>query len=521
MDHEKIKQAVRMILEAVGEDPDREGLLDTPRRVADMYEEILAGIGQDPGRFLDITFEEHHKEMVVLQNIPLHSLCEHHMLPFFGRVHIGYIPRGRIVGVSKLARLTDMLSKRLQVQERLTSQIADALQERLNPLGCGVVVEAEHLCYDRRTEVLTPEGWVRFDELRPGVEVAQVDPETLEMSFTAPTAYVRYLYEGEMIHWRSKNVDLLVTPDHRMVFKSEWAFVTDPASPWTTDHAANMPARFYVPQAVYWPATDVAQVELGGQVISGDDYARFMGAWLSEGCTRVGKHDVVISQNIGAFEESIWALLQQLPFRFHRFIQANRPQHIHFVSTARQLHEALKPFGKSGDKYVPTIIKAMSARQIKLFLDWFAMGDGHRYRHAPLRIQYVSKSARLIDDIQELMLRVGQTASTQQYTGHSRIEIRTHKQRLGAGYKWYGKLIPRHRTTELFNDEVFCVSVPKGALLVRRNGRPVVSGNCMVMRGIQRPGSRMVTSAMRGLFRDNPSTRTEFLSIIHHRLNED
>jgi dihydropteroate synthase len=146
MDHQKIKDAVRMILEAVGEDPDREGLRDTPRRVAEMYEEILAGNTQDAGRFLDVTFEEHHKEMVVLQNIPLHSLCEHHMLPFSGQVHIGYIPRGRIVGVSKLARLTDMLSRRLQVQERLTSQIADALMERLNPLGCGVVVEAEHFC---------------------------------------------------------------------------------------------------------------------------------------------------------------------------------------------------------------------------------------------------------------------------------------------------------------------------------------------------------------------------------------
>src|SRR5438046_3439891 len=113
MDQEKVKQAVRLISEAVGEDPEREGLRDTPRRVAEMYAELLGGIGQDAGRFLERTFEEQHKEMVVLQNIPLHSLCEHHMLPFFGMVHVGYIPRGRIVGVSKLARLTDLLSRRL------------------------------------------------------------------------------------------------------------------------------------------------------------------------------------------------------------------------------------------------------------------------------------------------------------------------------------------------------------------------------------------------------------------------
>src|SRR3954453_7223146 len=108
MDQDKIKQAVRLILEAVGEDPDREGLRDTPRRVAEMYEEILAGIGTDPGQVLAVTFEEQHKEMVVLRDVPFHSLCEHHMLPFSGVAHIGYIPRGRIVGISKLARLVDL-----------------------------------------------------------------------------------------------------------------------------------------------------------------------------------------------------------------------------------------------------------------------------------------------------------------------------------------------------------------------------------------------------------------------------
>ncbi len=150
METGKIQAAVRLILEAVGEDPDREGLRDTPRRVADMYTEILAGIGQDARPLLAVTFEEHHKEMVVLRDIPLYSLCEHHLLPFHGFAHIGYIPRGRIVGLSKLARLTDLLSRRLQVQERLTSEIADALIEGLGPVGCGVVIEAEHLCMAMR-----------------------------------------------------------------------------------------------------------------------------------------------------------------------------------------------------------------------------------------------------------------------------------------------------------------------------------------------------------------------------------
>ena len=152
MDREKIEQGVRLILEGVGEDLEREGLVDTPRRVASMYEEILAGIGQDPVEVLSVTFGEDHDEMIMVKDIPLYSMCEHHLMPFIGRAHVAYIPSesGRITGISKLARVVDVLTKRLQVQERLTTQIADALEGALNPQGVMVVVEAEHLCMSMR-----------------------------------------------------------------------------------------------------------------------------------------------------------------------------------------------------------------------------------------------------------------------------------------------------------------------------------------------------------------------------------
>jgi GTP cyclohydrolase I len=146
LDREKIVAAVRMILEAVGEDPEREGLVDTPRRVADMYEEIFAGLKTDPADYLSVGFEEHHKEMVILRDIPFNSVCEHHLLPFVGRAHVGYIPAGRIVGLSKLARVVEGFARRPQLQERLTSQIADTIVETLNPRGVGVVIEAQHFC---------------------------------------------------------------------------------------------------------------------------------------------------------------------------------------------------------------------------------------------------------------------------------------------------------------------------------------------------------------------------------------
>jgi GTP cyclohydrolase I len=150
IDRPAAEAAVRQLLRAIGEDPDRPGLVDTPRRIADMYAEVFAGLRQDPAELLDVSFYDEHQEMVVLRDVRFESMCEHHLLPFYGLAHIGYIPSGRIVGISKLARAVELLASRPQVQERLTSQIADLLMERLRPIGVGVVVVAEHHCMTMR-----------------------------------------------------------------------------------------------------------------------------------------------------------------------------------------------------------------------------------------------------------------------------------------------------------------------------------------------------------------------------------
>ncbi|MGQ9673068.1 MAG: GTP cyclohydrolase I FolE [Candidatus Aminicenantales bacterium] len=151
MDLKKIERGVRLVLEGVEEDPGRPGLKDTPRRVARMFREILGGVKENPAKHLRVIQSEKHDEMVLIKNIPLYSMCEHHLLPFAGVAHVAYIPRaGRIVGLSKIARVVDCLSRRLQVQERLTKQIADILDEHLKPLGVMVVIEAEHMCMSMR-----------------------------------------------------------------------------------------------------------------------------------------------------------------------------------------------------------------------------------------------------------------------------------------------------------------------------------------------------------------------------------
>ena len=150
IDSARVEAAVRELLVSIGEDPRREGLVDTPRRIADMYAEIFGGRMIDPTEYLKVGFEVAHDEMVILRNIPFYSMCEHHFLPFHGEAHVGYVPDGRVVGISKLARVVEAFARRPQIQEQLTSQVANAIMDELHPDGVAVVVEAEHLCMTMR-----------------------------------------------------------------------------------------------------------------------------------------------------------------------------------------------------------------------------------------------------------------------------------------------------------------------------------------------------------------------------------
>jgi GTP cyclohydrolase I len=151
VDKKKIEKAVRDILVAVGEDPSRHDIKDTPRRVAEMYEEILGGTRANPEKELEVVFEKDHDEIILLKNIPLYSVCEHHLLPFVGKAHVAYMPsNNRVTGLSKLARVVDLYARRLQVQERLTTDIAEVVMRKLKPKGVLVIIEAEHLCMSMR-----------------------------------------------------------------------------------------------------------------------------------------------------------------------------------------------------------------------------------------------------------------------------------------------------------------------------------------------------------------------------------
>ncbi len=174
IDQEKIKKAVREILEAIGENPERQGLRETPTRIAEMYADIFSGTEEDALAELEIGFKEPHSEMVLVRDIPFYSMCEHHLLPFYGHAHVAYIPKGKIVGLSKIARVVDILSKKPQMQERLTSNVANTIQKGLGSVGVAVVVEAEHMCMIMRG-VKKPGSFVITSALRGGF---RTHPET-------------------------------------------------------------------------------------------------------------------------------------------------------------------------------------------------------------------------------------------------------------------------------------------------------------------------------------------------------
>lgn len=152
MDKERIENAVREILYAIGENPDREGILDTPRRIAKMFEEVFSGISEDPAKHLEVYFQdEMYEELVLVKDIPFYSVCEHHLVPFFGKAHVAYLPKnGRLTGLSKLARVVETVAKRPQLQERITATVADTIMNKLQPYGVIVVIEAEHMCMTMR-----------------------------------------------------------------------------------------------------------------------------------------------------------------------------------------------------------------------------------------------------------------------------------------------------------------------------------------------------------------------------------
>ena len=508
IDKEKIEKAIRLFLEGIGEDPDREGLKDTPKRIVKMWEEFKSHEEFNMTVFEDIG---EYNEMIVVKDIQFYSLCEHHLLPFFGKAHVAYIPDKKICGLSKLVRVVNKFAYRPQVQERLTAQIAEFLEKELKPKGVAVVLEAEHLCYSADTEILTERGWKLFKNLSPEDKVAQVNHETLEISFVKPAFYIKYPFKGMMINFKGENIDLLVSPDHKMLFS------TKENEKWQSEKAYKLKqlSDFLVPQAGFYKGQEIDTIQLEnenlyedgsvittvkkGTKVKADIFIKFLsiyylkGKILNNSFLRITSEDIELSKEI----ENI---LINLPYDFYKSKEKNGSTY--FFINSRELVSYILNLEKNG--YIPEFLYKASKRQKKLFLDTF---------YALNNKNIVSSSKHLIDAIQGLYSTIGIITTAYSYSldGKKYFELRFYEE----NSKNYSQV--KEIKDVPYNDYIYSLTVPEGFLLVRRNGKTAISGNCMSMRGVKNPTSYTVTSKLTGVFMENQKTREEFLNLINSK----
>ncbi len=350
-----------------------------------------------------------------------------------------------------------------------------------------------HLCYPDDTEVLARGGWKLFADLLPGEEVMGVSPDTLEGRWEVPTNYVRYPYSGQLKRWKSDVFDLSVTPDHRMVYKDYNDWGKERRLNWRVAPAEKLPKHFFVPQAVVWQGSNDL-VEFAGKLWKPDVFSQFMGWYLSEGYANAEKCSTVIVQQAGrAYCDEITDMLAASPFPTLP-IPRGGANMLGWHIGDKGLAVALAALGTSHYKRAPEQVKALAPKYLEEFLLAYAKGDGH-FTKKNGSVTISSRSKRMVDDLQECAAKCGWASSVdskfeiggQEFNGYAmpggtqwKIYIRSSKVP-GETRKWYAKIRADNCFDEQYTGDVFCVSVPSTALLVRKNGRVAVSGNCLPM----------------------------------------
>lgn len=519
---------LRQAFATLGLDCSSPDMQATPYRYAKHLADFAANQGKlpklttedeyDASKVIKLTLFDQHKvdELIIERNLDYASICAHHLLPFYGQGTIGYLPGNSIIGASKVPRLLDFFAKQPQTQEYLTQQVAEFIKEKTGARFVGVVLTGTHTCCSDDTEILTEDGFVAFPDLQKGKKVAQYY-QNGKISYVEPEAYIDLPYSGEMVHIysgekRNGSIDLFVTPDHRCVFQSGWE--REKGKDYTI-RPAHALAEGRMLRCGTLRGSNPTYIRIGGSLdLPFLDYCRFMGAFLSEGCTSLDNNSVRIKQDRGSkgFNSfrSFFAKFK-VPFTYTEYTETKTGKlRGVFSASSKPLAQYLRRFGKSHDKYVPKVIRHASIDARKAFLHYYWLGDGFTCASTKNdRSGYTTVSSQMADNLQEMLVTSGFGASLNPRKGNKAFDILVAERNEVPRSEVF--IRSKHIRKVAYSGRVYCVSVPSGMIIVRRNGRVVVTGNCCTCRGARKPGMQMVTSCFRPS--DQPVIKAEFLQL--------
>ena len=501
------------------------------------------------------TFPVHRPEsiksngMVTQGPITINSMCPHHLYPVRYSAYVSYIPEAsNVLGLSKLARICKTLGRRPVLHEQLASDIAGVLHEpdhgfvfpSIRSKGSAVMLVGLHTCFSPDTEILTEKGWVTFENLNRKTRVVQVDSNNMNADLVLPTNRIKQLNSSDhLLHIVSPGVNILCTPDHELLYKTSWKYRSS-ESVWEKTRADNLPGEFYLPQAVDWSGQSVGEVFFDGKTLTPKQYVALLGLYQSEGCWRgeTSYQDVVydrrgieINQKRGTKEHrQILKLLASLPFELE--IREHGDIDYIFIHS-EDLPKYLLQFGRyCTENRIPRIVLNATKKEIRHYLKWYYIGDGDKWHNDPpietnrvFGSKVISTSSKLMArDLQEAYLKVGIVTHVHSYEGadyqsggnkyriwEQNTKFIHHKKE---SIKRDAAFVRKSNISEVaYSGLVYCVTVPKGNIVVRREGKIVVVGNCMSCRGVEEDALTSVVEMRGDFLLDNMESK--FYHTVH------
>ena len=490
------------MLAILGYNLESESFRETPRRFAKFMQDFAPG--KEEPEFT--VFPTNSRDLVIVRDLEVRSMCAHHLAPFFGKCTIAYYPKSLLAGLSKFQRTLDYICMEPTEQETLTYNVSKYLRDKLQTQDLVVIMDAQHTCYSEDTEVLTELGFVNIGEMHLNLKkwdsktVATYNLETNKIEYQKPTMYHQRYYKGKMIEFFRSNQ--LVTPNHRVVYRTDWDNRVEVNNPYKIGIADNLQdTDCIIPIAGKCDLTGFIPVlkRDWDEIL----FAELLGLYIAEGSYSIPKYGSTycrISQNKTNLAYSrIEYLLTRLGIEFT--IERNRGDNYNFkFYKDKELVEFLVTLGRSADKFIPDNYKYCDPDISLALLRGFYLGDGSLVKNNK---NYTTMSYRLASDIQEILTLNGVGCKLYKRPNANCYDVIEYVRKDGA-VKPYIREYAKDINEIDYDGNVYCLSVPNTTLVMRRRGKVFISGNCMIVRGVQVSGSTTRTITAQGKFKDNP-----------------